>query len=119
MRKDFPSYSNSQLDFALVPNITALGAYEKAVMSTPPFNTVIYAASPFLYRIVNDNSEFLVPALNGTKEILKAVKAPALSVTRVIITRSYAAVVDHLSEAAKPATAESKKYTEDDWNPDS
>ncbi|KFY95349.1 hypothetical protein V500_02826 [Pseudogymnoascus sp. VKM F-4518 (FW-2643)] len=119
MRKDFPGYSNSQLDFALVPNITAPGAYEKAVVSTPPFDTVIHAASPFLYRIVNDNSEFLVPALNGTKEILKAVKALAPSVTRVIITGSCAAVVDHSSEAAKPATAESKKYTEDDWNPDS
>jgi nucleoside-diphosphate-sugar epimerase len=97
-----------------VLNITALGAYEKAVMSTLPFDTVIHAASPFLYCIVNDNSEFLVPALNGTKEILKAVKALALSVMRVIITRSCVAVVDHPSEAAKPATAESKKYTKDD-----
>ena len=119
MRADFSNCTNAQLDFALVPDITAPGAYEKAVVSNPPFDTVIHAASPFLYRVVKDNSEFLVPALNGTREILKAVKAHAPSVTRVIITGSCAAVVDLTGEANKPATAEPKMYTEDDWNPDS
>jgi nucleoside-diphosphate-sugar epimerase len=61
----------------------------------------------------------LVPALNGTKEILKAVKAHAPSVMRVVITGSCAAIVDFTGEAAKPATAEPRTYTEDDWNPDS
>lgn len=119
MRADFPDYSNSQLDFALVPDITAPGAYEKAVVSNPPFDTIIHTASPFLYRVINDNSEFLTPAVNGTKEILKAVKAHAPSVTRVVITGSCAAVVDLTSEGTKPATAEPKVYTENDWNPDS
>lgn len=119
MRADFPNYTDSQLDFALVPDITAPGAYEKAVLSNPPFDTVIHTASPFLYRVVKDNSEFLIPALNGTKEILKAVKAHAPGVTRIVITGSCAAVVDFTGEANKPATAEPKTYTEDDWNPDS
>jgi nucleoside-diphosphate-sugar epimerase len=61
----------------------------------------------------------LVPALNGTKEILKAVKAHAPSVMRVVITGSCAAIVDFTGEAAKPATAEPRTYTEDDRNPDS
>ena len=74
IRKDFPGYSNSQLDFALVPGITAPGAYKTAVVSMPLFDTVIHAASPFMFRVVNDNSEFLVPALNRSKEILKAMK---------------------------------------------
>lgn len=119
MRADFPNYSNSQLDFALVPDITAPGAYEKAVTSNPPFDTIIHTASPFLYRVINDNSEFLIPAVNGTKEILKAVKAHAPNVTRVVITGSCAAVVDLTGEDNKPAGAEPKTYTENDWNPDS
>lgn len=117
MRADFPNYSSSQLDFALVPDITAPGAYQNAVISNPPFDTVVHAASPFLYRVINDNTEFLIPALNGTKEILRAVKANAPSVTRVVITGSCAAVVDFAGEANKSTTAESKTYSEDDWNP--
>ena len=118
MRADFSNYSPSQLDFALVPDITAPGAFEKAVVSNPPFDTVIHAASPFLYRVAKDNSEFLIPAVNGTKEILKAIKAYAPSVTRVVITGSCAAVVDFTGEANKPASADPKTYAEDDWNPD-
>lgn len=38
---------------------------------------------------------------------------------RVVITGSCAAIVDFTGEAAKPATAEPRTYTEDDRNPDS
>ena len=118
VRANFPNYT-SQLDFALVPDITAAGAYEKAVVSNPPFDTVIHTASPYLYRAVKDNTEFLMPAVNGTKEILRSVKAHAPSVKRVVITSSCAAVLDFAGEAAKPDSAEPKTYTEADWNPKS
>jgi nucleoside-diphosphate-sugar epimerase len=64
--------------------------------------------------VIASNKEFLDPAINGTTEILKSVKAHAPSVKRVVITSSCAAVVDF---AAPPVTTPPKVYTEDDWNP--
>jgi nucleoside-diphosphate-sugar epimerase len=110
---DFPNMS-SQLDFGIVPDITSPGAFNNVVQSSPPFDTVIHTASPFLYRVIKDNQEFLDPAIKGTTEVLKAVKEFAPEVKRVVITSSCAAVVDF---AADPTATPKKVYTEEDWNP--
>jgi nucleoside-diphosphate-sugar epimerase len=110
---DFPNYG-SQLDFGIVPDITAPGAFDQAVQSTPPFDGVIHTASPFLYRVISDNREFLDPAIKGTLEILKSVKAHAPTVKRVVITSSCAAIIDF---SAPTVTTPPKVYTEEDWNP--
>jgi nucleoside-diphosphate-sugar epimerase len=111
---DFPNTSPSQLDFGIVPDITAPGAFNSVVQSSPPFDTVIHTASPFLYRAIKDNREFLDPAIKGTTEVLKSVKQFAPTVTRVVITSSCAAVVNF---AANPTASPMKTYTEEDWNP--
>jgi nucleoside-diphosphate-sugar epimerase len=110
---DFPNYG-SKLDTGVVPDITAPGAFDEAVKSNPPFDTVIHTASPFLYRVISDNQEFIEPAIKGTVEILKSVKAHAPEVKRVVITSSCAAVVDF---SAGPTSTPPKVYTENDWNP--
>ncbi|OCK76200.1 NAD(P)-binding protein [Lepidopterella palustris CBS 459.81] len=111
VRADFPSFSN--LDFAIVPDMTTSGAFDKALESTPPFDTVIHTASPFLYRAISSNHEFLDPAIMGTTEILKGVQSVASgSVKRVIITSSFAAV-----GAFGQVPDANKVYTSADWNP--
>ncbi|TKA69208.1 hypothetical protein B0A49_06064 [Cryomyces minteri] len=98
LRADFASHA-PQLDLAIVPDMTADGAYTGALRSTDaPFDTFIHTASPFLYK-------------GGLA--LKAVKAHAGSVERVIITSSFAAVAPLADQAAMTG----KVYTEADWNP--
>ncbi|KAL2060523.1 hypothetical protein VTL71DRAFT_9164 [Oculimacula yallundae] len=109
---DFPTLG-SQLDFGIVPDITSPGAFDEVVKSNPPFDIVIHTASPFLYRVISSNREFLDPAIKGTLEVLKSVKAHAPSVKRVVITSSCAAVVDFSALPVVPR----KLYTEEDWNP--
>jgi nucleoside-diphosphate-sugar epimerase len=109
---DFPNYG-SRLDFGIVPDITTPGAFDEVVKSTPPFDIVIHTASPFLYKVISSNLEFLDPAIKGTLEILKSVKAHAPTVKRVVITSSCAAVVNF---GADPFSSPKKVYTEDDWN---
>jgi nucleoside-diphosphate-sugar epimerase len=53
--------------------------------------------------------DVLNPAINGTTGILKAVKAHAPSVKRVVVTSSFAAIVNM---ACPP-----KVYDETSWNP--
>ena len=126
---DFPT-AGSALDFGIVPDITTPGAFDEVVQSTPSFDTVIHTASPFLCnclclrsrektdefadRVISSNLEFLDPAVKGTSEILKSIKAHAPTVKRVVITSSCAAVVDF---AANPTASPQKIYTSEDWNP--
>lgn len=112
VKHDFGTYKN--LDFAIVPDITSENAFHDALTKTDvPFDSVIHSASPFLYTKVDDNREFLDPAIKGTTEILKNIKAVAPSVKRVVITSSFAAIGD----LSNPEQMDNKVMTEADWNP--
>lgn len=53
--------------------------------------------------------DFLDPAIKGTTGILKAIKAFAPTVKRVVITSSFAAIVNGKKHA--------ESYSEKNWNP--
>jgi nucleoside-diphosphate-sugar epimerase len=62
---------------------------------------------------VDPEKDLLIPALEGTKNILQAISAHAPQVKRVVITSSFAAIVD-MHQGARPGHT----YTEEDWNPE-
>lgn len=103
----------SQLDYAIIPDMTAPGAFDEALKSNPPFDIVMHTASPFLYKAAEDVNSFLQPAIKGTTEVLEGIQHVAKdSVKRVILTSSFAAI------ASFGRTDETNKvYTEADWNP--
>jgi nucleoside-diphosphate-sugar epimerase len=70
---------------------------------------VIHTASPFHFRFTDPVKDILDPAVKGTTGILKAIKAYAPTVKRVVVTSSFAAIVN---PAAHP-----KVYDETSWNP--
>lgn len=111
VRNDHPQAGDS-LDFAIVEDITTPNAFEEALQSIPPFDAVIHTASPYLYRAVSDNRQFLDPAIKGTTEMLKGIKKVAPSVKKVVLTSSFAAV-----GAYGQYSDEGKTYTSADWNP--
>jgi hypothetical protein len=47
----FPGHPESQLDFVIVKDVAMPGAFDKAVISEPPFEAVIHTASPFTFAI--------------------------------------------------------------------
>ncbi|KAK2008447.1 NAD dependent epimerase/dehydratase [Colletotrichum eremochloae] len=113
LRTTFSSYlASSQLDIALVPDITTPGAFDAALVSNPPFDTVLHTASPFDFRKGNSNADFLGPAVRGTTEILHGVRRAAPAVKRVVVTSSMAAMIDIF----RPPVSESPKiYSDRDW----
>lgn len=78
-----------------------------------PCTKVIHSASPFNVALSDFEHEILIPAINGTVNILESVVKNAPSVTRVVITSSFAAIVD-LSKGLRSGHT----YTEEDWNPE-
>ncbi|ETS78971.1 hypothetical protein PFICI_08824 [Pestalotiopsis fici W106-1] len=118
----FSSYPASQLDFAVVADITATGAFDTALRSDRPFDWVIHTASPFNYRRAaeatgsSNADNFLDPAVKGTTEILSGVHRIAPTVCRVVLTSSTAAVFNW--EKGNPlVTQPARVYSGRDWNP--
>ena len=85
-------------------------AFDKAIVSDPPFETVIHTASPYHYRVKDNEYDMLDPAINGTKAILTAIVKSAPTVKRVVLTSAFAAIVDTFRTVPY-------KYSEKDWNP--
>lgn len=42
----YPNFPTSKLDFVIVEDVGKEGAFDKAVISVPPFEVVIHTASP-------------------------------------------------------------------------
>ncbi|KAG8741623.1 methylglyoxal reductase (NADPH-dependent) gre2 [Ceratobasidium sp. 414] len=102
---------SGQLKFAIVEDITVSGAFDQ-VLKDNSFDAVIHTSSPVTFEVNNVKKDLLDPAIQGTTEILKAVKAHAPTVERVVVTSSIVAIVD-FSKGARPGYA----YSEKDWNP--
>lgn len=113
IKADYQNYvDNGKLSFAIVPDIAQPDAFEKAVISDPPFDAVLHTASPFHFNVTDVQKDLIDPAVIGTTGILKSIKKHAPSVKRVVITSSFAAIVNG-PKGSWPGHV----YSEDDWNP--
>ncbi|KZV96845.1 NAD(P)-binding protein, partial [Exidia glandulosa HHB12029] len=74
----------AQLDFAIVEDIAAPNAHDKAVVADPPLDFVIHTASPFHANVQDPERDFLKPAIDGTRGVLQSVQKFAPSVKRVV-----------------------------------
>ncbi|KAG8892933.1 methylglyoxal reductase (NADPH-dependent) gre2 [Tulasnella sp. 417] len=112
LREQFKTAVDSdKLKFAVVEDITVPGAFDE-VLRAYQFDVVLHTSSPFHYNITDIDKELLQPAIQGTVGILDSVHRVAPSVKRVVVTSSFASVVDR-----SKGTRTGKVYTEADWNP--
>ncbi|KAI9651859.1 MAG: methylglyoxal reductase (NADPH-dependent) gre2 [Alyxoria varia] len=107
-----PNIPKSSLDFTIVEDIAQPDAFNEAVKSDPPFEAVVHTASPFHFNATDVQKDLLDPAIKGTKGILHAIQANAPTVKRVVITSSFAAIVN-----PNKGNWPEHTYTEADWNP--
>lgn len=94
---------------ATVPDIVAPNAFADAVKNV---TAIVHCASPFTFQIEN-NEDFLVPAREGTLNVLRSAAAEP-SVKRIVITSSFAAMNQLGTD---PYAEPHKKYDESVWNP--
>lgn len=106
--RTFPQYAD-KLSFAIVPDIGAPHAFDEAAKGV---RGVIHTATPFQIEVEDNERDLLQPAIEGTNNLLDAVKKNAPEVRRIVITSSFAAIID-LSKGTRPGHV----YTEADWNP--
>ncbi|GAA6060861.1 hypothetical protein JCM10212_006241 [Sporobolomyces blumeae] len=95
------------LEWAIVKDVAADGAFDEAIKGV---TILAHTASPFHYNIEDVEKDMLIPALQGTRQALRAAQKTS-SVKRVVVTSSFAAVLDF--GRMGPETT----FTHEDWNP--
>ncbi|KAJ5152766.1 uncharacterized protein N7482_009244 [Penicillium canariense] len=108
MKAARPQYT-SKLDFVVVEDFTKTGVFDASIES---IDAVIHVASPFFYDTTDNEQELILPAINGVQSILSASAKPGSNVQRIVLTSSFASVVDVDSNPPPSFT-----YTASDWNP--
>ncbi|KAJ5930952.1 hypothetical protein N7466_006445 [Penicillium verhagenii] len=108
MKAARPHYA-SKLDFVVVEDFTKTGVFDSAMDG---IDGVIHVASPFFYNTTNNEQELILPAINGVKSILSASAKPSSKIQRIVLTSSFASVVDVNSTPPPGFT-----YTGAHWNP--
>lgn len=111
--KDFKTlHPDAELSYAIVRDIATPDAFDHLFQSHPEIKYVIHMASPVTYNPDKSYEEgYLKPALDGTLNILNAIKKYAPQVTNVIITSSFAAI-------RQPGKLYSTSiHTNESWNP--
>lgn len=78
--------------YEIVSDVQAEGAFDEALKKHPEVTVFLHTASPFHFKATNVEEELLKPAVRGTENALKAIKAFGPQITNVVITSSYAAI---------------------------
>ncbi|THG96209.1 hypothetical protein EW026_g5586 [Hermanssonia centrifuga] len=107
MIADRPQHKG-RLDFVFIDDLTRPGVFDSAVKNV---DAVIHTASPVTFDATDNEKELMLPAIQGTKSMLDAIKKEP-SVKRLVCTSSFAAVFD-----ASRGDAPGLTYTSADWNP--
>ncbi|KAF5012529.1 hypothetical protein FDECE_1428 [Fusarium decemcellulare] len=102
---------DGKLQVVIVPDIAQPDAFDE-VAKTPGLDAVLHTASPFHFNITDPKKDLIDPAVIGTTSILKALHASAPSVKRVVITSSFASILDE-AKFTDPSTT----FSEKSWNP--
>ncbi|KAH7149821.1 ketoreductase [Dactylonectria estremocensis] len=111
IRVTFPGLTKEDLDFFVVPDVAATGAFQG--LADYGLDALIHVASPFHYKITDAKKDLIDPAVLGTSGVLAAIKASCPTVKRVVVTSSFAAILNPgLMQSTEPKT-----YSEADWSP--
>ena len=104
--KQLFSKHGDKFSYTIVEDLEKPGAFDEAVKDV---SAVVHTGSPFHFDVQGDPYKHLIhPAVNGTLSVLKAAHEHGKEVKRIVITSSYAAVVD--SNNTKDV------LTVEDWN---
>lgn len=104
-----PGVPTSRLSYVIVEDIAREEAFNDAVQSDPPFEAVLHTASPFHFHPTDLKKDLVDPAIVGTAGILRSIKAFAPTVKIVVITSSFAAMINTINQP--------EVYDETCWNP--
>ena len=104
LKKNFgPNFS-----YEIVEDLETVGAFDKALKKHPEATVFLHTASPVTFQAEDNEKDIILPAINGTVNVLKAIKSSAPQITKVVITSS---AVTQFSVDDMDA-----RFSEESWN---
>lgn len=97
--------------YEIVKELDADGAFDAALKAHPEVTVFLHTASPFRFSLTDPEKDFLIPAVEGTKNALSAIATYGPQIKRVVVTSSYAANAHYLDDLVASNT-----LSEDSWN---
>lgn len=80
--------NNSNFSYVIIPDISTPGAFDAVLKQHPEITGFLHIASPFRMNISDPERDTLIPAIEGTKNVLKSIQTNAPQISRVVITSS-------------------------------
>lgn len=106
----------SKYTIEFVKDISADGSFDETLKKHTDVKYVMHTASPFYQPKADPENSILKPAIQGTTNILKAIKAYAPQVEHVVVTSSFAAIVDP-NVKGNGMDDPNLTYSEKSWSP--
>lgn len=103
--------ASEKFTYEIVQDISVEGAFDKVLEKHSEINVLLHTASPFFYDTTDPENDLVLPAITGTKNILKAVKQHGAQIERVVITSSDAAIYSADDEQNSDLS-----FNESNWN---
>ncbi|GME68674.1 unnamed protein product [[Candida] boidinii] len=106
--KEFQAkYPQGDLSFEIVQDIGAPNAFDEVLKKHNDIKHVLHTASPHIFGTNKSPEEaYKIPALEGTKNVLRAIKDHAPQVEHVVITSSYVTMIEFSQAKQPPANAD-------------
>lgn len=107
--------NSPKFQYEVVADVQAEGAFDEALKKHPEVTVFLHTASPFHFKAVNVEEELLKPAVRGTENALKAIKAHGPQITNVVVTSSIAAISTPWLEADTTRVLNESSWNEITW----
>ena len=103
LRKNF----GANFSYEIVEDLETVGAFDRALKKHPEVTVFLHTASPITFQAEDNEKDIILPAINGTVNVLKAIKSSAPQINNVIITSSGLTQINGVDPNTAP---------EDTWN---
>lgn len=109
--KSDPNVTSGSFTYVVVPDIAAPNAFDKALEQHSDITYLIHTASPFTYDTTDPENDLVLPAINGTRNILESATNNCRSLKKIVLTSSDAAIYSNIDERNNQLS-----FNEKSWN---
>ncbi|CAH2353976.1 putative NADPH-dependent methylglyoxal reductase Grp2p [[Candida] railenensis] len=102
------NFATDKFSYEIVEDLETVGAFDTALKKHPEVTIFVHTASPVTFDAEDNEKDIILPAINGTVNVLKAIKATAPQIDKVVITSSVASQLTYSNPSAR--------VSEDTWN---
>ncbi|KAI5969952.1 GRP1 [Candida margitis] len=103
--------NNQNFQYVIVPDIGAYKAFDESLKQHNDVSYILHTASPFTYTTTHPEQDLIIPAIQGTRNILNAADTYAKQLKRLVITSSDAAIYSNVDERNNKLA-----FNEQSWN---